>query len=858
MAQDFEVGAVSWLRTRRGLVALLGVLLLVLFVIRPTVGRLRTRIGRSISMSLGRRVEISSASLRFLPQPGFDLENFVVYDDPAFSAEPLISSGEVTAYLRISSLLRGHLEISTLSLSEPSLNLVRNDGGHWNLEYLLDRAARTSVAPTGKAANEARPGFPYIEARGGRINLKFGLEKKQFALTDADFALFQDSENSWGVRLDAKPIRTDSNFSDTGVLKINGSWQRAQSLHQTPLRFNMQWDRAQLGQASKLIYGTDKGWRGDMAASVELSGTPENLAVITQASVEDFRRYDILAGNAMRLRAQCGGNYSSTSQTLSNIICQSPVGDGAITLHGNLSFSTTPAYRFSVFAQDLPLQSVIALARHSKKDIPPDLLAVGTLDGVIKIQHEKVGDTPTTTWEGSGEASEFRLASQIATSQLSLPKIHFSISSSPPSVDGGKKNRRGTHGDAPSSLPAIAVEARVNISPFTIDLGEPLPVTVSGWFSRSGYSVMIDGDAQIQQLLRVSRTIGIPAPQPDAEGKVKLGLQIADTWTGFKAPRVTGNAELHSVLAKVRGLNAPIEITAAKIFLDTDNVNVQGLSALAAGTTWHGSLILPRPCGLTGTCPIQMDLHADEIGIDKLERLLDPQYAKRPWYKFFTSQKNSYLLALRATGQLSADRILLHKLAGSHVSTDFNFDRGRLELTNLRGTVLGGTHNGEWTLDFSVRPAVYSGHGVFENVALAQLATATHDNWISGTAAATYHATTSGWNADELFSSATGILQIQARDGFMPHMVSASFSGPLQIRYFEGDLVLRHKELDFGQAKLETNSGIYQVTGTASLGRELNLKLMRNGSRGFNITGTVSTPVISVTHAPETEAALKP
>lgn len=849
----------SWLRSRRGLVALLGVLLLVLLIIRPTVGRLRTQIARSISVSLGRRVDISSASLRFLPQPGFDLENFVVYDDPAFSPEPMLSSGEVTAYLRIRSLLRGHLEISTLSLSEPSLNLVRSNGGHWNLEYLLDRAARASVAPTGKPANEARPGFPYIEARGGRINFKFGMEKKQFALTDADFALFQDSENSWGMRLEAKPIRTDSNFSDTGLLKIVGSWQRALLLRQTPLRFNLQWNRAQLGQASKLIYGTDKGWRGDVAASVEISGTPENLAVIAQASVEDFRRYDILAGSPMRLRAQCGGNYTSTSQTLSNIICQLPVGDGAISLHGNLSFSASPTYHFSVFAQDLPLQSVIALARHSKKDIPTDLLAVGTLAGTIKIQHEKSGDTATTAWEGSGETSEFRLASQVATSQLSLPNIHFSISSSGPTSDGQEKNRRGELGAVRSSLPAVASETRVNISPFPVDLGEPLPATVSGWFSRSGYSLLIDGDAQLQPLLRASRTIGIPAPQPDADGKVKLELQIADTWAGFKAPRVTGNAELHSVLAKVRGLNAPIEISAAKIFLDADKVNVQSLSALAAGTTWHGSLILPRPCGLVGTCAIQMDLHADEIGTDKLEKLLDPQYAKRPWYRFFTaSQKNSYLLALRATGQLSADRILLHKLGGSHFSTDFNFDRGKLQLTNLRGTVLGGTHNGEWTLDFTVRPPVYSGQGVFQNVALSQLASATHDNWISGTATATYHATTSGWNADELFSSATGILQIQARDGFMPHMVSASFTGPLQIRHFEGDLVLRHKELDFGQAKLETNSGTYLVTGTASLGRALNLKLMRNGSRGFNITGTVSTPVISISSVPETEAALKP
>ncbi len=845
-------------RSKRGLAALLGVLLLVLFVIRPSVGRLRTRIARSISISLGRRVEISSASLRFLPQPGFDLENFVVYDDPAFSPEPLLSSGEVTASLRITSLLRGRLEISTLSLSEPSLNLVRGNGAHWNLESLLERTAQASVAPTAKSASETRPAFPYIEASGGRINFKFGMEKKQFALMDADFALFQDSENSWGMRLKARPVRTDSNFSDTGLLKINGSWQRAQPLHKTPLRFNMQWDRAQLGQASKLIYGSDRGWRGDMSLSAEVVGTPDNLSVLTQASVEDFRRYDILAGSPLRLRAQCGGNYNSTSQTLSNIICQAPIGDGAITLHGILSASTAPVYRLSVFAQDVPLQSLIDLAHHSKKDIPSDLLAVGTLDGTIRIQREEAADN-ASVWEGSGETSEFRLASQIAPSQLSLPKIRFTVSSNRLNVDDQKKPRHTKHERVQTAPAGEELETRLEVSPFPVDLGGSVPAIVAGWFSHSGYSLTVDGDAQLQQLLRASRVIGIPAPQPDADGRVKLALQITDSWAGFKAPKVTGNAELHSVRAKVRGLNAPLEITAAKIFLDKDNVNVQSLTALAAGATWHGSLILPRPCGLMGTCPIQMDLQADEIGTDKLAKLLDPQYAKGPWYRFLmASQKNSYLLSLRATGQIAADRIFVHKLPGTHCSTSFNLDRGKLELTNLRGTVFGGTHSGDWTLDFNVRPPSYIGAGSFQHLALSQLASATHDNWISGTATATYHATTSGWNADELFSSATGILQIEARDGFMPHIVSTNFTGPLQIRHFEGNLVLGHKEFDFGQARLETNGGTYQVSGTASLDRVLNLNLVRSGSRGLNITGTVSTPIVSVTRSPETEAALKP
>ncbi|MGH9511006.1 MAG: AsmA family protein [Terriglobales bacterium] len=839
----------NWFRSRRGLAALLGILLLAMFAVRPGVGRLRTRIANSISNSLGRRVEMSSARLRFLPQPGFDLVNFIVYDDPAFSLEPMLRSDEVTASLRITSLLRGRLEISRLRLGEPSLNLVRNRGGHWNLEYLLERAARSPVAPTGKSAGESRPEFPYIEASGGRINFKLGMEKKQFALTDADFALFQDSENSWGLRMDAKPVRTDSNLSDSGRLKIDGSWQRAQSLHETPLRFSMQWDQAQLGQATKLIYGSDKGWRGTGSLSAEISGTPSNLAILAEGSVEDFRRYDILAGSPMRLRTQCGAHYSSVTQTVSNIICTSPVGDGAITMHGNVTAFEPPTYRLAVFAQDVPLQALIQLARHAKKDIPNDLLAGGTLDGSVKLQRENAGSAKTE-WEGSGETSEFRLASQLAPSELFLPKIHFKITSGENNDISHQKGRPATRFPGPN-----IEEPRVILSPFNVALGEPLAATVGGWFSHSGYNLTLNGNARLERLLRAARVVGIAAPQPDADGKVKVGLKMAGTWTGFAAPRVTGSAELHSVRARIAGLNFPIEIGEAALLLDSEKVNVQSLTASAAGATWHGSLELPRPCGVAGTCPIRMDLHADEIATDQLDKLLDP---RRPWYGFLMPpQKNSYLLGLRATGTLAADRFSIRKLSATRFSASFDLDRGKLQLSNLRASVFGGMQSGEWTLDFAARPPVYSGQGSFQHVALAQLAGAMHGNCISGTATATYQVTASGPSAAEIFSSATGILKVEGRDGSMPQLASPSFVGPLQMRRFVGNLVLQHGEINFEDAKLAANGGVYDVTGTATLERALNLKLMRAGSREVNITGSLDAPVISSSPAPETQAALK-
>ena len=522
----------SFLRSRRGVVLAILVLVVALFWIRPGAEWLRSRIVHSISLALGQSVEIEHVSLRLLPQPGFDLDNFVVHDDPAFSAEPMLRSQEVTAALRLTSLLRGRLEIARLDLTEPSLNLVRNREGHWNIENLLERAAKTPVAPTGKAKTESRPGFPYIAADRGRLNFKFEQEKKPYALTDADFSFWQDSENTWGTRLKAQPVRTDFNLTDTGLLRVSGSWQRAASLRETPLQFTLSWDGAQLGQATKLAYGNDRGWRGTVALSVKLSGTPAGLAVQTEGSVQDFHRYDILGGGSFRLAAHCNGHYSSLDQTLSNIACQAPVGNGALSLTGSITgLRDSRTYDLALLAQNVPIQSLVAFARHTKKDIPDDLLATGKLDANLKVHRQ--ADATAPVWEGDGQTLGFQLRSKLADNEMVLDRIPFAVSSvSPAGLTA--KNR---HGRAAQAVPPA--ENRLSIGPFNLALGRPQPATVQGWVSRSGYDLLVQGEAQVQRLLQVARTVGLPVPRPAADGAARVDLQIAGAWTGFAAPRAT-------------------------------------------------------------------------------------------------------------------------------------------------------------------------------------------------------------------------------------------------------------------------------------------------------------------------------
>ncbi len=853
--------------SKRRMVVAAALIVLALFLLRPGASRLKSRIIFSISSALGRPVDIGSVHLRLLPRPGFDLENLVVYDDPAFGAEPMLRAGEVTAALRLTSLLRGRLEIARLDLTDPSLNLVHAESGRWNLEALLERTAHMPLAPTGKAKLEPRPGFPYIEATSARINFKNGPEKKPYALTNADFSLWQDSENSWGVRLKAQPFRTDLNLNDTGLLQVSGTWQRADALRDTPLHLTLEWSRAQLGQFTKFFTGNDQGWRGEVLLDVTLAGTPAELQITSNASIQDFRRYDIASGKALRLAAHCDGEYSSLNHAFHQLLCSAPVGSGLITLKGNVGLPGSPSYGLVLTAENVPASAVAALVQRAKKNLPEDLVAGGTVRGSLRIE-QKAGTAAAHRFEGRGEIAGFRLASAANKAEIVAETVPFLLTAGDSSERAARRGQT-IHRSAPGMrFPNVP---HVEFGPFPVAIGRVVPPTARGWINRSGYSLSVVGEAEIPKALRVAPMFGLAALQSATEGTAQVDLQIAGSWaghsngtaSGFSAPQVTGTAKLRNVRIAVRGVGGPIEIVSADMQLLPDEIRVARLNATAADTLWTGSVALPRGCGTPAVCQARFVLNADHIALGELREWVSTSPEKRPWYLVLepnAKTRPSFLANVRASGELTTDRLQVQRLEATGVSAKVSLDSGKLQISELSADFLGGQHRGEWQADFSVKPAICKGSGSITAISLTDLADAMKDGWIAGIANVGYEV--KGPCPAEFWTSAEGTLQFDMRAGTLPHVSLGEDAEPFKITRFVGQARLHAGKIEMKDAKLDSPEGKFQLSGTASLKRELDFKLTKTPSAvaapGYTITGTLADPRVIRSVGPETQAKLKP
>ncbi len=887
-----------FLRSKLG-VAVLAVLLLALFLFRPAVYHLRNRIANSIGRALGRRVTLENVRLRLLPRPGFDLDGLVIYDAPAFSAEPMIRAEEVSAAIRLTSLLRGRLEIATLSAAEPSINLVRNEQGRWNLASLIERNAQIPAAPTAKRASERRPAFPYLEATGARINFKIGQTKKSYALMNADVALWQDSDNSWGARIKAEPVRTDFHLTDTGIVQVNATWQRAPTLRLTPLQLAVQWHYGQLGQITQLLSGKDRGWRGGLNLTATVSGTPEALRIESQPSIDDFRRYDIVGTENVRMATSCSGEYNAMTSALADLLCESPIGIGSLRLRGVLSLaSQSPAYDLTLDVAKVPLISVVRLLRQAKKQIPSDLTAGGLLNAEFRAKRHIIQATngasslsPPEEWSGNGAATDVILSSNAGKDVIALGTIPLSLGAddaSPPIVISAKtvtnlsRTRRHLAPQKTSRLAEL-----LQIGPSMLAVNGSAPLSAGGWISTSGYLFSLRGDTELQDLFRLERVLGLPVSRPPAEGSAKLNVSISGQWQGFAPPSTLGTAQLRNVRAETRGLNVPILISAANISLTPEVLSMQDISARTGNTHWSGGVTAPRHCAMANTaadnslgtgpgvvplCIFQFDLMADQLSAADLAEWFTPHPTKHPWYRILNSRSDSTgapasspLLAVQAHGNLRVGRFAFKKLIATQIAAHVDVDRGKIALTALRAQLLQGAHQGNWTIDASNRdisdhavlnqpatsrdastPGVrYHGTGTLRDISLPQLSTVMNDDWITGMADGKFEVDGFADGFRALLTNSVGKLQFIMRNGTFPHIDVPGSPAPLPVHRFSGELRWKKGEWELSSGKLESRDGIYQVSGRASINDSCDFILTRGDDQSWELTGTLATPSIA-------------
>src|SRR5215467_11878132 len=103
---------------------------------------------------LGRKVSLNNLDLSLLP-PSFRAENAVISEDPHFNTgNPFATAEKLKVSVRFWPLLRGKVEIKSLELDRPRIELVKDAQGVWNFSTLGEQRKTSAPQPAASAQVE--------------------------------------------------------------------------------------------------------------------------------------------------------------------------------------------------------------------------------------------------------------------------------------------------------------------------------------------------------------------------------------------------------------------------------------------------------------------------------------------------------------------------------------------------------------------------------------------------------------------------------------------------------------------------------------------------------------------------------
>lgn len=821
-------------RRRRRLVIAAGVFVLSLmaFFLPPLInlGKYKRSITASMSTALGRPVYVGDMQLQLLPMPGIAMSNVTVAEDPAFGYEPALHATSVVVWLRLTSLWRGRLEVSRISLDDASLNLVRSDNGQWNIGSILLRASRSHNEPTAQRRPGANPRFPYIEASDSRINFKRGLEKEPFSLDNAEFSMWQAGGPQWRLRLKAQPIRTDrvQHLSDAGEVTVEGALGRASDLGSMPVNLHADWSGAQLGEASMLLAGFDSGWRGDLDATAAVQGTLGALQLKSRLRIAALRRQEFQPVHAMDVDTRCQASYLHVQEQLGNITCFWPVDAGHLLLTGNAIFAGPPQADLHLELNQIPASFPVALLGLMRFHAG-NLSATGAMNGSFQLQ---LGSSRSLS--GGATATDVSLSWPGGT--LSLPALHLDAAASQLS------NSRQKH--RPSSPQPIALD----LQPFDLPFGEPNPLVVSARIAYPGFEIHLAGSASVARLMAAAGRFGwmenaftVATPH----GHAQLNTTTQGTWLGPLSQGTgmgtTGTMRIQDAVLQPPFLHGPLQVPSADINLSPGQVAWRNVALRFAGLSMRGSIQYPAECDQPTPCAASFTLQPGPLNAATLEAAME---GKRPG--FFgriladTLGGNAPAPWPPLHGQIQTPSLQMGKLTLHNVSATIQADGKTLTIESLDGSALGGMIHAsgamslqsgtpQWTLSTSITGAKPS-----------QAVTLFHEDWGKGLIDAQAKLSLAGWNSSALASSAGGSFQFTWQKGTIP-------GAPGSLAHFDrwtAQGTIANRALTISGGGIARARHTEPVRGTIGFDRRLNLT-MQTRKGPVRVDGTLAAPVVA-------------
>jgi uncharacterized protein involved in outer membrane biogenesis len=745
------------------------------------INHYHNQVQAELQKRLGRQVTLGDMHLSLFP-PSFQVQNVTIADDPRFAtSRPFATAEKLAVSVKFWPLLHKDVEVKSLELVHPHIELVRDAQGAWNFATLGQERKPTPAQsapqePQQKAQSQpAQKTQPQPAATPITTTGPEGKEPaRQFSLAnlfinDGQVAVTDQQKHQSRavydhIDLDLSDFAPGQQFSAKLTAHLPGPGKQALMLDgkggpikqadmlNTPFNGTLRLDQVSTGAAEKFLNSQSlNGIDAIVSGDAKVQNSSGKLASNGTIRLDNARIHNVNVGYPITL------DYD-VADDLSNDVIQIhkadlKLGSTPVTIAGTINSRPDPSQI------DLKLTASNASIEEAAR--------LASAFGVAFGQGTDVKGTVNADIQARGAMNKPAMNGQLSARNLEI---------------SGKEIPQ----------PVRVNEIALTLTPETIRSNDFAATTgsttVNVNFALANYSgnnssinaALRAPNARIGEIISMAKAAGVSAADGiSGDGMLSLDVHAQGPTKNMSALNFAGTGKISNATLKLPSLTKPVLIHNSDIRFSQNSATLQNVSATLGQTNANGTLTLKN----FEAPQVQFTLNADKVNVVELQQMFNAapaQPTKRASAGHFwnlipeaeaqqpaAANSPSILTKMTGGGTVTVGSIQYDQLLLNNVHTNVALDHGLIKMNPVTADLYNGKENGSITIDMRPAQPVYTVNLKTEKVDANKLISSVSDlkQTLYGLLSSNVNASFSSTSSESIARSLNGTMAINLTNG---------------------------------------------------------------------------------------------
>jgi uncharacterized protein involved in outer membrane biogenesis len=650
------------------------------------VNSYRGRIQAELQKRTGRVVSLGNMELKLFPF-AFKVQNAVIGEDPKFpSTKPFAQASELLVAVKLAPLLHKEVQIDSLELRNPKIELIRNAQGKWNFSTLGETESAAAPQKQPSQPQQPQPQQPAQQKQQlelGRLLISDG----QVAVTDLQKrqprAVYDHIDLDLRGYAPGKPVNVDlaAHLPGQGKqeLRLSG---KGGPLNDDPLKTNFD---GTLKLDGVSLAGLKKFMNSSALADMDFTATGESdvsnkngvLTAKGKITLQDPRVKRVNIGYPIAADFDVVDDMNTDVLTINKGALR--LGSTPVDLKGNVNLSATPSVLdLRALVKSASIADAAKLAGAFGVAFNPGMQVNGTFDADMTVR----GTSSNPVMNGTLAARDLVISGKQLAQPVHVTQVNLQLS---------PNQIRSNEFVASTGSTSVHVALTMNnysSANSTVDATIKAP------------------NSQLGELIAIGQAYGVEALDGMAgTGAVSIDLHVTGPTKNPSAIQYSGAGSLRNASITLPSLTKPVQVNNANLRF-SQNAAILDNASFTLGSTHATGQFTIR--GLTAASPqAQFALNADVFNVTEWQGIMkdQPQQKSAGFFDVVPAAhaqapaQPSLMQRLTGGGTVNVARIIYNELELTNGKATATLDHGLIRLSPVTANLYGGVQSGTIVVD---------------------------------------------------------------------------------------------------------------------------------------------------------------